>query len=113
MTNQLISNPDHKLPITIRAVVFDIGGVLIRTGDPTPRRRWETQLGLSEGKLSQLAFGTEVARRGMIGQANEADVWQEVSRVLTEFSINNVHVQHAKSPYFTDVFCDPGMNINF
>lgn len=66
----------------IRAVIFDIGGVLIHTGDRAPRHKWETQLGLPEGKLSQLAFGTQVARRAMVGQATEKDVWQEVARTL-------------------------------
>ena len=67
---------------TIRAVIFDIGGVLIRTGDYAARRKWEIQFGLPKGKLSHLVFGSPVAARAMLGEITEADVWQHVAGTL-------------------------------
>lgn len=65
---------------TIRAVIFDMGGVLIQTKDRTPRRKWEMRLGLQEGELSTVVFGSDVAARAMIGQTSENEVWQDVAR---------------------------------
>jgi epoxide hydrolase-like predicted phosphatase len=66
----------------IRAVIFDVGGVLVRAGDQTPRRKWELRLGLPEGKLAQLVFGNELMRRAMLGQVTDAEIWQQVAREL-------------------------------
>lgn len=66
----------------IRAVFFDIGGVLLRTEDPEPRRRWEQRLGLPSGELARLVFENPAARRATVGEAAEKDVWCEVGRSL-------------------------------
>jgi FMN phosphatase YigB (HAD superfamily) len=66
----------------IRAVFFDVGGVLLRTEDPLPRRRWEQQLGLERGGLAKLVFENPAAQRATIGAAAEDDVWLQVGRIL-------------------------------
>jgi epoxide hydrolase-like predicted phosphatase len=68
--------------MAIRAVFFDIGGVLLRTEDPLPRRQWEQRLGLEPGRLAKLVFENPVAQRSTIGEATESEVWQEVGRGL-------------------------------
>ena len=67
---------------SIRAVIFDIGGVLLRSGERIARRKWETRLGLREKELSRIIFRSEVSQRAMIGQATEDDVWREASNLL-------------------------------
>src|SRR5262245_49683828 len=62
----------------IQAVIFDIGGVLIRTEDPSPRRRWEARLGLPERGLSAAVFDSDVALCAAVGQATDEDVWRHV-----------------------------------
>ncbi|MEZ4831384.1 MAG: hypothetical protein R2873_05145 [Caldilineaceae bacterium] len=42
----------------IKAVIFDVGGVLIRTEDPSPRRRLEDRLGLAPGQAEFIVFIT-------------------------------------------------------
>ncbi len=71
-----------EAPPNIRAVIWDLGGVLVRTEDWTPRARWEQRLGLEPGALSRLVFEGEASRRASIGQADTADVWQWVGRRL-------------------------------
>jgi epoxide hydrolase-like predicted phosphatase len=67
--------------MAIRAVIFDVGGVLVRDSDPAPRHRaWEKRLGLECGKLGDAIFDTPVGARAMIGQASMLDVWQDVAR---------------------------------
>jgi epoxide hydrolase-like predicted phosphatase len=68
--------------MAIRAVYFDIGGVLLRTEDPLPRRQWEERLGLEPGRLPRLVFENPVAQRSTVGAASESEVWQEVGRAL-------------------------------
>ncbi|MBN1179737.1 MAG: HAD family phosphatase [Anaerolineae bacterium] len=68
--------------MAIRAVIFDFGSVLVRLEDPGPRRAWEKRLGLPEGGLAELVFGSEVAARASVGQAPDSAVWDHVARVL-------------------------------
>jgi len=66
----------------IKAIVFDFGGVLVRTEDQTGRRQWETRLGLAERDLGRLIFDSEVAVRATAGEAQEAAVWEHVAAQL-------------------------------
>ena len=68
--------------MTIRAFFFDIGGVLLRTVDPEPRREWERRLGLAPGQLARVVFDNPVALQATVGEATDADVWREVDRSL-------------------------------
>lgn len=60
---------------TIRAVIWDLGGVIVRTHDRSGRARWEKQLGLKPYELSKLVFEGEMGRRASAGQATPDDVW--------------------------------------
>jgi epoxide hydrolase-like predicted phosphatase len=68
--------------MAVRAVFFDIGGVLLRTVNPEPRRQWEQRLGLEAGQLAKLVFDNPVAQRATVGEATEAEVWREIGRAL-------------------------------
>lgn len=53
--------------MTIRAVIFDFGGVLVRTQDDSLRRAWEKRLGLAPGEIDPIVFDSETARLAGIG----------------------------------------------
>jgi putative hydrolase of the HAD superfamily len=61
--------------MTIRAVFWDMGGVILRTEDESGRRRWEERLGLPSGELSRLVFDSEVSRKAVAGRASEDEIW--------------------------------------
>ncbi|MEX0788791.1 MAG: HAD family phosphatase [Anaerolineales bacterium] len=66
-------------PLTpIRAVIWDLGGVLVRTEDPAPRRGWETRLGLAPRELARLVFDAEPGRKAALGQLEVAEIWRWV-----------------------------------
>lgn len=65
--------------MTISAVIFDYGGVLVRTENPTGRRKWEKRLGLNPGDLHQIVFESEISRRAMLGQFTEDENWQSIA----------------------------------
>ncbi len=63
--------------MTIRAVVFDIGGVLEITPDLGVTRLWETRLGLSAGELDERMHDAWVG--GGIGTITEDDVHHAIT----------------------------------
>jgi epoxide hydrolase-like predicted phosphatase len=63
----------------IRAVIFDVGGVLIQTVDRRALCRWEARLGLREGELASEVFSSPASWRASIGLATGADVWMELA----------------------------------
>jgi putative hydrolase of the HAD superfamily len=62
----------------IRAVFWDLGGVILRTEDHRPRRAWEARLGLAPGNLSRLVFDGSASRQAMLGRATADDIWESV-----------------------------------
>ena len=56
-------NPSHN----IKAIIFDFGGVLMRTDDPEPRERIAEQLGLSAQELEAIIFESEDGHRAEVG----------------------------------------------
>jgi len=66
----------------IKALIFDFGGVLMRTVDQTPRRRWEIRCGLPKLGLAKLVFDNPVARQATIGDAQSSDIWNYVGLAL-------------------------------
>ena len=66
----------------IQAVVWDLGGVIVRTHDRSGRKRWEQRLGLEPGKLEKMVFMSDVAGQAYEGKARIKDVWKAVGDQL-------------------------------
>ncbi len=66
----------------LRAVIFDIGGVLVRTEDLEPRRKWERRFGLPEWGLAQIVFDSSAAVEATLGRAGEAAPWEHAARTF-------------------------------
>ena len=62
--------------MTIKALLFDIGGVLYRCVDASHQRKWELCLGLPKGQLAELVFTNPVAQLETVVQATPEEVWQ-------------------------------------
>lgn len=67
----------------IKAIVLDIGGVLLRTEDPTSRKILEKKYGLSPNGVHDLVFNSEPAHQSTIGLVNSDAVWQHVAERLS------------------------------
>ncbi len=65
-----------------RAVIFDYGGVLVKTMDYTPRHLWDDRLNLPRGSVERVAHGSESWRQAQTGQLGLADYWKDVARQL-------------------------------
>jgi epoxide hydrolase-like predicted phosphatase len=66
----------------IQAIVFDIGGVLIRTEDHAPRRRLEEQLGLAPGAAEYILLNSADGLRTQRGEFSEEENWHRIQREL-------------------------------
>lgn len=68
--------------MTVKAVIFDIGGVLSVYHDFETYFKWEGQLKLPKGNLFKIIYDNPVSRQAMLGKATVAEVWEEVGRQL-------------------------------
>jgi epoxide hydrolase-like predicted phosphatase len=64
----------------IRAVIWDIGGVLVRTEDYAPRQRLAERLGLSREALESLVFGGEMGQKAQVGAISAQELLTYVCR---------------------------------
>lgn len=65
-----------------RAVIFDFGGVLMKTVDHTPRLRWDARLGLPPGSVERVVHGSESWLRAQSGQLSTSAYWADVAAQL-------------------------------
>lgn len=69
----------------IKAVYFDLGGVILRTEDKAPRTELAARLGLPYERLASAVFeggGDGSARRATLGQISEDEHWRNIIRAL-------------------------------
>lgn len=66
----------------IKAVIWDMGGVLIRTEDPKPRAQLAASLGLSVRELAARVFDCEAAQLATIGKKTADAIWDDIRRDL-------------------------------
>jgi len=61
--------------MSIQAVIWDFGGVLVRTEDFKPRQRWAEHFGMTHAELAGLMFGME-DMRAQRGEISAAEQWE-------------------------------------
>jgi epoxide hydrolase-like predicted phosphatase len=66
----------------IQAVIFDVGGVMLRTENRAPREQWEAKLGLPPGGAEALVFGGEMGQKAQLGEITETELWQWIGSHL-------------------------------
>jgi FMN phosphatase YigB (HAD superfamily) len=66
----------------IKATIFDVGGVLVRTIDHSSRRQWEQKLGLEEGETEEIVFNSEMGLKAQRGDVTDAELWYWVEQRL-------------------------------
>jgi len=68
--------------LSIRAVIFDIGGVILRTVERAPRERLADRLGTTRRALEELVFASPLGRKVQLGQATIAQLWEHVAQTF-------------------------------
>lgn len=65
--------------MTLKAIIWDLGGVLVRTEDRSRRLQWEKRLDLAPGELDRLVFQGEQGRAAAFGKAQAQDIWRALA----------------------------------
>lgn len=89
---------DHNTRTMKRAVIFDFGGVLMKTANQKPRNAWDERLGLAHGSVERVVHGSEAWRKAQLGEMSVADYWAEVARQL---NLSQTEVEQLEQDYFS------------
>jgi len=68
--------------VTVKAVVFDLGGVLVRTEDGGPREQAARRLGLTRVELEHLVFSGPSGLAAQRGEIQAEEHWENILREL-------------------------------
>lgn len=68
--------------MAIHAVIFDLGGVIVRTEDWHPRNALAERLGMSRDELVVLVFGDDGDYRAQLGEITAEEQWAYVGQKL-------------------------------
>lgn len=60
----------------LKAVIFDVGGVLIRTHSRAGREKWAAKLGLDSWEFENFVFNGESGRQAQLGLKSNQEHWQ-------------------------------------
>ncbi len=82
----------------IRAVIFDFGGVIVRTEDQAGRLRAAARLGVSPQELYATVFDSAVAAQATLGQVPAAAVWDHVART---FGLDAVELARLQADFWS------------
>jgi len=69
--------------VTIRATLWDWGGVIQRTEDPAPRLELEAELALPAGALERAVFGSRVWELASTGRRGADEAWAAIAADLS------------------------------
>jgi putative hydrolase of the HAD superfamily len=83
--------------MTIRAVFFDFGGVIVRTEQPEPRTKLADSLGLTYADIDKLVFENESSKQAGLGLVTETQHWQNVARSLNQ---PDAEVERLRTEFF-------------
>lgn len=84
--------------MTITTAIFDFGGVLLRTHDHTPRRRWEEKFGLPTGALEAFIFNSPISRDAQLGKITWDAAWQAAAE---HFHVSVDEIRQAQQDFFS------------
>ena len=68
--------------MTVRAVFFDLGGVIVRTEYQSPRQRLAERLGMEYDDLVRVVFDSPTAQKATVGEMTSAEHWDAVMKRL-------------------------------
>ena len=77
--------------MSIKAVFFDLGGVIVRTEFQAPRQRLAEKLGMEYDDLDRIVFDSDSGLRASMGEISSAEHWafviQRLKRPASELSL--------------------------
>ncbi|MEI7645315.1 MAG: HAD family hydrolase [Chloroflexales bacterium] len=92
--------------MAIRALILDVGGVLLQLAPAERERRWEQRLGLAPGEMARALTGTNLMARATRGQVSAEAIWALLGQRLALTADQLHQIQHR---YLPEEGLDPAM----
>lgn len=70
--------------MSIKAVIFDLGGVILRTEYQAPRQHLAESFGMDYEDIDKIVFGSPSAARAFVGEITEKEHWLNVMKILKQ-----------------------------
>lgn len=83
--------------MTIRAIIVDIGGVLLLRDALPAHSAWEDRLGIDRGGFARGLFRPDLSVRATVGAVTAAEVWAEMAARL---SLSEADVHSLRRDFF-------------
>ena len=92
--------------MTIRAVFFDLGGVIVRTEFQSPRQRLAERLGMDYEDLVRIVFDSDTAQKATVGTLSANEHW---ASVLKRLKRPTSEMQVIRDEFFAGDIIDRGL----
>jgi putative hydrolase of the HAD superfamily len=70
--------------MSIKAIFFDLGGVIVRTEHQAPRQLLAEEFGMDYEDIEKIVFGMETGARASVGELTEEQHWHAVMKALKQ-----------------------------
>lgn len=81
----------------VQALIFDVGGVLVRTEDRSRRAILEQELGLAKGEADEIVFNSAMGQAAQRGQVTSAMLWNWVA---AKVELDNTALAHFQREFW-------------
>lgn len=89
-----------------KAVIFDWGGVLMRTEDHEPRFRWDRRLALPEGTVERVVHGITAWVQAQRGEIDVSEYWEAVR---SELGLTSTLLAELRSDFYSGDLLDENL----
>ena len=79
--------------MTIKAIFFDLGGVILRTENSSARTNLATEFGMSYAEMDRFVFESKSAALASLGKMTEEEHWLDVTRRLDRPMTDMSHIR--------------------
>jgi epoxide hydrolase-like predicted phosphatase len=90
----------------LEAVIFDVGGVLIRTQSRAGRQKWAGRLGMDAWEFENLVFSGESGRQAQLGQKTNEAHWRWVG---DHFNLDDASLTELRHDFFAGDMLDEAL----
>ena len=89
-----------------RVIIFDFGGVLMKTVDRSPRYAWDARLNLPQGSVEHIVHSCESWHKAQTGLLTPAAYWADVAAQL---HISPAEVRQLEQDFFSGDVLDAAL----
>ena len=92
--------------MNIKAIYFDLGGVIVRTEDKTARTNLAAEFGMNYAEMDKFVFECKTAALASIGKVTEEEHWLDITRRLDKPATEMPRIRDA---FFGGDLVDPNI----